>query len=118
MPPCNRPKIAEFLQDLKEQISKVGLAIFPRAKNLQAMAQLNLTRQQVAEMALGLVVEDYTKGPEQEHGNAQNDVWVFGPSLDGQIIYFKFLDSGWGTGRKIYCYSIHQADYSMSYPCK
>ena len=118
MPPCNRQEIAEFLQDLKEQISEVGLTIFPRGKNLAAMAQLNLTREQVADLSLGLVVEDYTKGPEQEHGNAHNDVWVFGPLFDGQVIYLKLLDSGWGTARKIYCYSIHQAEHPMTYPCR
>jgi putative zinc finger/helix-turn-helix YgiT family protein len=43
MPSCPRREIATFLQDLKEQVSNVGLLIIPRGKNTQAMVRLNMT---------------------------------------------------------------------------
>lgn len=118
MPNCPRQEISTFLQDLKEQVSKAGLLIIPRGKNTQAMVRLNMTRDQVAGLTLNLVVEDYHKGPEADHHNAQNEVWIFGPVYDRQAIYLKFLDSGFGPARRISCYSIHEAEQPLTLPCQ
>jgi len=61
-----REAIRNFLMELKEIIVNRGLDVIPRRENIDALAELGLTRKNRVDEILTLSVEDYCAGPEPD----------------------------------------------------
>lgn len=87
-----------------------------RDKNLQALADLNLTADQRKEIILHLKVENYVSGPLEDKGKGGGSIWIFGKFIEDIEVYIKL--SLFGAGGKLYakCISFHPADQPLTYP--
>ena len=70
--------IAAYLTKVKKLLSTGKYDFVPRRKNMQALAQHGLTVTDAKNEILGLVVDDYYKGPKQDHDpNRPGYIWEF-----------------------------------------
>lgn len=58
-------------------------------KNIQALADLNLTAEQRKEIILHLTPEDYIEGPVTDRDRGGEDIWIFGKQVRGEEVYIK-----------------------------
>ncbi|MED9996758.1 MAG: toxin [Paludibacteraceae bacterium] len=87
-----------------------------RGKNLQALAELDITSNYRLEVIKTIQVEDYSEGPIANSLNQCGDLWVFGKDVKGHEVYIK-ISLGIPNNKTI-CISFHKAEYNMSYPFK
>ncbi|HVU96423.1 MAG TPA: hypothetical protein VHE34_14440 [Puia sp.] len=65
-----REEVEQFLRDLKEKIRCFGIGFRPRDKNLQALADLDITAIQRLEYIMDLKPEDFYAGPKKDSYDA------------------------------------------------
>lgn len=86
-----------------------------RAKNIQALIDLEITRVNRKELLLELSVEDYFRGPTKYYDNGP-DLWEFGRFLQSKEVYIKIT---FGVINKpVICISFHLAERAIVYPFK
>lgn len=52
-----------------------------RRKNIQALAELEISAVQLKEELMTLAVSNYFEGPKEDWLNGREDMWVFGKSI-------------------------------------
>ena len=106
-----------FLNELKDKIKFFDIRFRPRDKNLQALADLDITAQQRLEYILKLTFEDYYAGPKPDtlHPNLP-DYFEFGLMVKGVDVYIK-ISKGL-ENKPADCMSFHEAEFPMKYPLK
>ena len=82
-----------------------AFSIVPRDKNRNFMREYNLQLNDVKNIILGLSVDDYTKGPEEDEGGYAGEVWFFEPRFRGIKLYVKLRIQ---DNKLIVCISIHK----------
>lgn len=85
-------------------------------KNIQALADLNLTARQRREIILHLTPADYIKGPLEDKDRGGENIWIFSKEVQGQQVYIKlklFEAKGHFFGK---CISFHPAEWPMDNP--
>lgn len=119
-----RPQIKDFLSAFK-QAAQLELNVIPRKKNLDFLTQHGFTPKERREVILGLQVEDYWKGPEEDdRARGPKDIWFFGVDYQGIQIYIKLQiveekDEQTGdTLKHAKCISFHEAEWEIRYPYK
>ncbi|MBO4316595.1 MAG: toxin [Prevotella sp.] len=114
---ATKEQVEEFLKRLKEKIKVFGI-IFrdDRGKNLQTLADLEITAVYRRKVILNIEPEDYSEGPIVDTLNKVGEMWVFGKDVKGREVYIK-ITLGHPNNSTI-CISFHIAEHPMSYPFK
>lgn len=109
--------VEKFLNQFHEKL-KIYDIVFrdDRGKNLQTLAELNITPNDRVAVIKTIQVEDYSSGPIVDTLNKMGDLWVFGKDVKGNEVYIK-ISLGLPNNKTI-CISFHKAEYKMSYPFK
>ena len=109
--------VEKFLNQFHEKL-KIYDIVFrdDRGKNLQTLAELNITPNERVSVIKTIQVEDYSSGPIVDTLNKMGDLWVFGKDVKGNEVYIK-ISLGLPNNKTI-CISFHKAEYKMNYPFK
>jgi hypothetical protein len=112
-----KQEVEQFLRTLKEKIRCLEIRFRPRGKNLQALADLDITANNRLEYIMNLKAEDYYAGPKNDtYDTALPDYYEFGIRIKGIEVYIK-ISSGL-TNKPVDCMSFHPAEFPMTYPLK
>ena len=117
-----RGRVQEFLSKFKTAAEK-ELVVISREINLHFLVQHGLSWRERKEVLLGLCVEDYIKGPEEDdRARGPKDIWFFGLEYREIEIYIKLKlveETNMATGKMTQhamCISFHEAKWPMSRP--
>ena len=114
---ATKPEVEQFLRDLKEKIRFFDISFRPRGKNLQALADLDITAARRLECIMNLKAEDYYAGPKNDTYDASlPDYYEFGIQVKGIDVYIK-ISKGL-ENKSADCLSFHPAEFPMTYPLK
>jgi hypothetical protein len=114
---ATKPEVEQFLKELKEKIKFINIRFRPRDKNLQALADLDITANKRLEYLMNLKAEDYYAGPKKNtYDTTLSDYYEFGIQVKGIEVYIK-ISKGL-TDKPVDCMSFHPAEFPMSYPLK
>lgn len=106
-----------FLKDLFDKIRYMDIAFRPRDKNLETLAELDISPVKRIEYLMNLKVEDYYSGPNKDtYDPDKPDYYEFGIQIKGKEVYIKI--SPGIQGKRVDCMSFHVAEFPMSYPLK
>ena len=100
-----------YLNKVKDCISKNRFSMEPEDKRL--LTSLGISYREAIQMIKGLTPQDYVSGPEPDHQNSDQMVYVFGYAVDECELYIKL------TFREVdslFIMSFHKAKYEMHYP--
>lgn len=114
---ATKEEIETFLNQFYAKL-KVFDIVFrdDRGKNLQALAELDITPGERLSVIKKIKVEDYSEGPLMDILNRMGDMWVFGRDVKGREVYIKI--SLGISGSSTICISFHIAERPMCYPYK
>lgn len=87
-----------------------------RAKNTQALLDLEITPIKRTDIIKGIKITDYSEGPIDEKINGGSEMWVFGKMIKDKEIYIKITLGFENTS--VICISFHIAEHKMKYPFK
>ena len=113
-----RASVVEFLLEAKRAIQRGDRGwIFStgRRRNTSAMAELELTMEDVRNEILTLSVTDYCNGPLLDP-KIRGDIWIFGKIIREREIYIKLKLWGDKYGYALRVLSFHPAEKPLSYP--
>ena len=110
-------EVEKFLREFKEKM-KVWDVMFlnDRAKNVQALLNLELRPIDRNKILENLHSSDYSEGPLDETLYGGSDMWVFGKEVKLHEVYIK-ITMGF-PGKSVICISFHIAEHKMNYPLK
>ena len=87
---AGRADIAAYLEKVKKLVSSGKYDFVPRRKSLQSLARHGLTPVDAKNEIIGLVVNDYYKGPKRDFDtNHPGDIWEFKKKIDNIQFYIK-----------------------------
>ena len=112
---CSRDDVEFFLNDFKTKMKIWGIVFYGRDKNLQALADLEISGLDRNAILLKLEVEDYSQGPIEDVNNGPS-LWVFGCIINRKEVYIKITMGRFGS--ETICISFHLAEHPMDYPFK
>ena len=113
----DRKEVEQFLKEIKEKIRFFDVVFRPRDKNLDALAELDLTPLKRKEYLMNLQAENYYSGPNQDtYDVSKPDYYEFGIQIKGKEIYIKI--SRGLINKPVDCMSFHIAEHPMKYPLK
>lgn len=109
--------VERFLADFHSKV-EVYQIIFrdDRAKNVEALAALEIVPAYRETVIRGIGVEDYVDGPVLDTLNRMGEMWVFGKDVKGREVYIK-ISLGM-PDRAAICISFHPAEHALVYPYK
>ncbi len=114
---ASESEIESFLKQLKEKIPVFEITFRQRQKNLQALADFNITAKQRIEQILDLNMKDYCSRPNKDsHVPGDPDYYVSGKTINGIEVYIKI--SIGRPQRMIDCISFHPSDHTLTYPLR
>lgn len=109
----NISDIATYLTNIKKLLSEGKYDFVPRRKNLQALAKYGLTIADAKNEILGLVVDDYYKGPKQDYdSNRPGEIWEFKKKIDGIQFYIKVKIVHENGEDFMKCIGFHEDEYA------
>ena len=93
--------------------------LIPRAATNSLLRALGLNTEAVRREILGIEVDDYSSGPEDDR-DRPGEVWIFGRQVENLEVYIKLkLVKDPVTGQEyLKCISFHKAEYRLSYPLR
>jgi hypothetical protein len=106
--------VRTFLKQFKSAARRRhgGLGVFEAN---DVLADLGVTRKSCVDEILSLSVEDYSSGPDPDHG-APGEIWVFGVSINGVEVYIKLKLAEYEGHPIPKCLSFHRANEPLYYP--
>lgn len=112
-----REEVAAFLKQFHQKLM-IFQIIFrdDRGKNIQTLAELEITPKYRETIIKEIKIEDYSQGPILDTLNRYGELWVFGKDVKGKEVYIKI-----SLGQENYqtiCISFHVSEYEMRYPFK
>lgn len=114
---ATKAEVEQFLKELKEKIRFFEISFRPRGKNLQGLADLDITAIKRLECIMNLKAADYYAGPKNDTYNTTlPDYYEFGIQLKGVEVYIK-ISKGL-ENKPADCMSFHTAEFPMTYPLK
>ena len=106
-----------FLTQLIEKIKVFDVAFRPRGKNLNDLAELDITPIKRLEYLMNLKAEAYSGGPKKDtYDPTKPDYYEFGIHVKGEEVYIK-ISTGL-PNKMVDCISFHIAEFPMNYPLK
>lgn len=99
-------EIKQFLREVKKEVSTPGRFIFvQRRGNMNCIANLGLSIENVKSEIIGLTYKHYDRGPLPDDSRP-GDIWEFIKDIDGTMVYIKLkLDKSRGC----VCLSFHES---------
>ena len=85
----SRQEVAQFLSSFKVAMDFWGIAFKYREKNLQSIADLGITMDDVKTVIAGLSPDNYKAGPKLDDTDPNKEVWEFGTDVGGTEVYIK-----------------------------
>lgn len=86
-----------------------------RQKNMNTLAELEISASQMKEEVLSLGVTNYKSGPLKDNAGYHNtDMWEFGKKIKGKEVYIKITPGEYNASTL--CISFHIAEHKISYP--
>ena len=118
----SRDQASIFILQVKEAITNpVGKwrtwDIVLRQENIEGMAELGFTQEDVRDEILDLDVFDYSQGPVPDR-DIKGDLWIFGRIIQGKEIYIKLKLAQLQSLKLVKIISFHQANRPLNYPFK
>lgn len=114
---ATRPEIERFLTTLAEKIRFFDIVFRSRSKNLQTLADLDITATKRLECIKNLTADDYYAGPKNDTYNASlPDYYEFGVQINGIEVHIK-ISIGLAN-KAVDCMSFHPAEFPITYPLK
>lgn len=104
----------QFLTEFKANMLAFGIIYANRDKNIQTLADLEITAKFRDTILTNLTVENYCQGPIDNDQFGLNPMWVFGVVVKRKEIYIKITI----LPSKAFCISFHIAEHPMNYPFK
>jgi hypothetical protein len=108
-------EIEQFLSEFHTKLDIFDIYFVDyREKNTLALAELNIVPGTRKTIIQELSAKDYVKGPENDIGFVEREIWVFGKTVKKKEVYIKI-----SMGREnsnVICISFHIAEKAMSYP--
>ena len=110
-----KEQVENFLKDFKTKLSIFNIVYRDdRNKNLQTLAELEITQNERTEYIKNLKATDYCDGPKKnELYKNHPDYWEFGLSIKNKNVYIK-IEMGLSSSPVI-CISFHTAEYELKY---
>ncbi len=105
-----------FLREFKLKMQIWDVLFLSRNKNIQTLAELEITPAYRIKVLETLINKDYAQGPLRDEMLNGADMWVFGKMIKGKEVYIKITLGKPNTS--VICISFHTAEYPMSYPLK
>lgn len=106
-------EIIQFLERVKRLITRGRYDFVPRRKSMQALALHGLTVTDAKAEILGLVIEDYYKGPKQDFDPARpGDIWEFKKNIEGIPFYIKIKIVKENGEEIVKCLGFHEDDFA------
>ena len=110
-------EVRAFLNDFKTKLSIWDvLYLDSRAKNTQALIDLDIRPIDRKSVLEGLGVTDFSEGPKADKMLGGSDMWIFGKSVNSKEVYIKITLGI--SGSSVICISFHIAEHTMNYPFK
>lgn len=114
---ATRQNVELFLTQLKDKLKVFEVAFRPRGKNLDDLAELDITPIKRLEYLMNLNAEDYYGGPKKDtYDPTKPDYYEFGIQINGKEVYIKI--SPGLPNKMVDCMSFHIAEFPMNYPLK
>lgn len=112
-----RENVEEFLRNFKFK-TKIYQIVFCdfRTKNLETLAELEISAAEREKIVRNIEVEDFSEGPLENTLNNFGEMWVFGKFVKNKEVYIK-ITMGLENNSTI-CISFHIAEHQMKYPLK
>ena len=112
-----KKEVEAFLRQFHEKLDVFSIIYRDdRGKNLETLAQLEITPKYRETVIKQIQSEDYSEGPIVDTLHKVGDLWVFGKDVKGKEVYIKI--SLGRSGSQTICVSFHLAEYKMNYPFK
>jgi hypothetical protein len=110
--------VERFLNDLHGKMIGFEIRYRPRAKNLQSLADLDITPNERKQIIAGLIYKDCFSGPNGDTYMIppMPDYYEFGKEVKGHTVYIK-INIG-RPNKPIDCMSFHIAERPIVYPLK
>jgi hypothetical protein len=109
--------IQAYLSQLKAKLLVFGVVFRNRDKNLNAIAELEISPMQREDFIKELTFTDYCSGPNIDTDvPGRPDLYEFGIMINGKEVYIK-LSMGL-PNKPVDCISFHLAEWPMKYPLK
>ncbi len=114
----DKENVQKFLNDFKAKLKVFRIDYRDdRGKNLQALADLEITAIRRTEFIEKLEVENYCSGPQKNILYPNHpDYWEFGMLIKSKEVYIK-VEMGL-PNREVICISFHLAERELKYPFK
>lgn len=112
---ASKEDVDRFLSDFRAKMAVFDIVYLNRAKNLQALAKLEITPFDRKGFLKKLTVANYYRGPTTDNEHL-SDLWEFGLLIRSSEVYIKIQ-----LGVQQYpaiCISFHLAEHPMNYPYK
>jgi hypothetical protein len=107
--------VRKFLKEFKKIVAVRGLDVIPRRENINALAELGLTKKNRQDEIMTLSVADYCAGPEPDR-DKPGHIWIFGKKIGGKEVYIKLKIAQAGKDKIAKCLSFHAASYPLCFP--
>lgn len=92
----------------------LGINVIPREKTRSGLADLGLTLSAAQQVIFAVSAKDYCKGPEVNHNNPEQSVWIFGKEVAGVEVYIKLILTP--RLNQAICIAFHPAERRLFYP--
>jgi len=113
---AEREVVGKFLQEFKEIATKGrGIDVIGRRKNMEALANLGLTKRNRKDEILSLSVKDYSNGPKPDR-DRPGELWEFGKTIGAKEVYIKLKIAQVGKEKIAKCLSFHVAEFPLRFP--
>lgn len=114
---ATKQEVEQFLAQVKEKIKIFDVVFRPRNKNLDDLAELDITPIKRKEYLMNLKAENYYTGPHKDtYDTTRPDYHEFGIQIKGKEVYIKISPGRFN--KAVDCMSFHLAERPMTYPLK
>ena len=108
-----KEEIETFLETFKTMMKTIGFRLIPREKNLQSLADLEISHDFAKNEINKLTYKNYESGPLADHEKKNKNVWIFGVVIGNKEVYIKLSDD---FKRVAKCLSFHEAEETLKKP--
>ncbi len=110
-------QVREFLL-LRDRLLTVGRCILvSREKNTEFLLRAGLSESNVNPEVAALTANHYVSGPDKEHQEPYDDVWVFGTDIDQFKVYIKLVVRRFQENQPLLkVLSFHEQERPLKFP--
>lgn len=114
---ARRDQVGLYLMVIRDCLSR-KFVIVNRDKNLQTLADLNLSPELVRQTIRHLTPENYVRGPQPDIDGRAGEILIFGARVFDVECYIKLKIFEVKGTKYLKCISFHAAEAPLNYPYK